>query len=109
MIFNSTNILFQSIIDCAALLNLPDVDLMAAKEYLKYNEWELCLDQIATQLYEYNIEVTPSFVQLIDIAVEKIQLPAETHSYLKELINNDSRMPNSVTSQIDTILKKYWK
>ncbi|HRG88864.1 MAG TPA: hypothetical protein PLW44_07610 [Chitinophagales bacterium] len=98
-----------SIIACAELLGLPKVDILAAKDFLDYNELELCLDQVATQLYEYNIEVTPSFVGLVEFALQKMKLPPSTHAYLNELIINESSIPHTVTLEIDAVFKQYQK
>ncbi len=107
MLLDRTKQLLDAIIGCAELLGLAKVDILAAKDYLDYKEYELCLDQIACQLYEYEIEVTQSFISLVDLALNKMKLPADTHSYLKELIKSKSNIPYSTIQQIDTIAKQH--
>ena len=105
MSLNKINVLLNGIIDCSRLLGLPEVDIVHAKEFLSYNEQGLCLDQIITQLYEYNIGVNNDIYTLVEMAAQKLSIPIEQYSYLKELIKNENVIPNAVKIQITNIVK----
>lgn len=105
MFQNKTNELLSSIIDCAKELGLPDADVVHATDFLRNNEQGLCFDQIVTQLYEYDIELNTDFYSLVEKAAQKLSLPVEEYSNLKELIREENIIPKPVKIQIATILK----
>lgn len=84
--FNHTKNNLINVLEWAAVLHLPQEDVTIAREYLAYNEAGLCLDHIATQIYEYGLPITDDFYKLIATAAEGIKLDKDIYSYLKELI-----------------------
>jgi hypothetical protein len=81
-----TSKLLSEFIERAAILGLQEADKNLAKEYLDYNEFELCFDQVVTQLYEYNIKVDEDFYRLAETIASKLGIPETGYVYLKELI-----------------------
>src|ERR1043165_552444 len=107
MFFNRQRKLLEDIIASAELLGLPKADILIAKEFLDYNEKGLCLDHVITQLHEYEVEVTPSFINLVGKAAEQMLMSADSYSYLKELIRPDGGVPDSIVLEIDNILTRH--
>ena len=75
-----------ALIEEARSLGLSSPDIYHAEEYFKYNEFELCFDQVITQLYEYDISINPAYYSLINEIGALLELPAEKYSFMKELI-----------------------
>jgi hypothetical protein len=59
-----------------------------AQEFVEYHEYGLGLDTITTQMYEYNIEIDQAFYETIREIADKMKLPPESYSHMKELIKS---------------------
>jgi hypothetical protein len=97
--------ILNAIIDCARKLGLSESDIFDAQEFLDYNELGLCLDTIATQLYEYDIEITEEFSALIFKALFMMEISPEKYSYLKNLIRNENQIPKPVKEAVANIVR----
>lgn len=42
---------------------LPQEDVENIKDYITHNEWGLAYETLCTQLYEYNIRISPNFYE----------------------------------------------
>jgi len=78
--------LLIDVIEKAQQLSLPIKDIENSREFLKYNEYELCLDTIATQLYEYGIKIDREFYNSIIAIFRKMNIDSENYNYLTELL-----------------------
>jgi hypothetical protein len=78
--------LLQSLIEGAESKGLGLEDLNIAKDYLDHHEFRLCLDTIATQLYEYSLSIDAEFYAQLQEAAEMIKLSETEYSFMKELI-----------------------
>jgi hypothetical protein len=76
----------QLLIDKAVALGLPDVDIVHASEFLKYGEYGLCLDHVATQLYEYGIAIDDECYRTAIELSDLMLIPQTEYSYLAELL-----------------------
>jgi len=73
-------------IEMSKIFGLNENDISNAKEYLEYNEFELCFDTLITQLYEFDIVINEKFYELIDKIAKAIKLSEEKYIFMKELI-----------------------
>jgi len=73
-------------IDHAKCFGIPNEDLEKAEDFLKNNEFGLCFDIIATQLYEFDIEINKEVYLTADQIGKSLGLEPETYSYIEELI-----------------------
>jgi hypothetical protein len=78
----------KTLIDSTKALGLNQKDIDHSLEYLAYNEYGLCFDQIVTQLYEYDIEITLSVYQLIEEIGMLLDLSPSDYSHMKETIKD---------------------
>ena len=76
----------QLLIDKALGFDLPIADIAFAKDFLEHNEYNLCLDQIATQLYEYHITIDNECYDIIIQLSELMDISSAEYEYLKELL-----------------------
>lgn len=76
----------QQLIDEATKVGLPGVDINHAADFLAYNEYALCLDQVATQLYEYDIKINQPLYDLIFELTGLMKIEDSDYQYLKELL-----------------------
>lgn len=81
--------LFEDLIDRAHTLGLPEQDILNARDYLEYNEHELCFDLIVTQLHEFNIEIDGQFYVLVSELAKELGVDPENYFFLLELIAED--------------------
>jgi hypothetical protein len=91
-------------IEAARVFGLNETYINQANEYLEYNEYGLCLDTIAVQMYEADIEITDDFYNLIAVISEKMKLPTNSYSYMKELIRSKENIPASLKKEIAKIV-----
>ena len=80
----SDNKLLNDLIERAAELGLREEDIKEAKDFLEYNEYFLCFDQIVTQMYEYDILIDSSFYDLVESIAIDWKLETKRYGYLKE-------------------------
>ena len=78
--------ILETIINKAALLGLPSVDINNAQDFLKHHEFGLCLEIIIGQAYEHNIKIDKEFYLLVMDATQKMNIPAEKIDFIKELL-----------------------
>jgi len=76
--------LLNDLIEKAAELGLSEQDIKHAKDFLEYNEYFLCFDQIVTQMYEYDILIDSSFYDLVQSIAKNWKLDEKEYSCLKE-------------------------
>ena len=69
-------------------LGLNEQDISYALNYVKYREYGLAIDQILSQVAEYDINIDNSFLNLAYSLLKRMNLENE-YGYLKELKNND--------------------
>jgi len=71
----------------ATELGLPASDVENAKEALDANEWEVCFDTIATQMYEYEKPIDLGFLELGFRIVKQLGIHGRQYIFLEELLN----------------------
>ncbi|WP_220185298.1 MafI family immunity protein [Flavobacterium sp. xlx-214] len=76
----------QKLIFVSTNLNLPNKDIIIAKEYLNVNEFELCFSTLITQLYEYDIKIDYTIYELIAKIGELMKIDHLHYSFMKDLI-----------------------
>ena len=76
--------LLNDLIKKAAELGLGEQDIKHAKDFLEYNEYFLCFDQIVTQVYEYDILINSSFYGLVESIGKNWKVDEKKYDYLKE-------------------------
>ena len=79
-------VLRQLLIDRAIEFGLPNIDIVFATEFLEYNEYGLCLDQIASQLYEYNITIDDECYNIVRQLSNLMNISPTEYDYLSELL-----------------------
>jgi len=72
------------LIEKAAELGLSEQDIKHAKEFLEYDEYFLCFDQIVTQMYEYDVLIDHSFYDSVESIAKNWKLDEKEYSYLKQ-------------------------
>ena len=95
---------FSKLLEAAKILGLSKTDLDSSSDLLKNHEFGLCLDTVATQLYENNIEISNDFYLLVKKIAFKLSLPNEVYSFLKELIREESKISKEDFDQLTRIL-----
>ena len=85
---NSLKKLLTALIQSAEMLGLPEQDLNYSNDFLQNHEYRLSLDQITTQLYEHDIEVTDDFYLLVSRIAHKMELAELDYTFVKDLIRN---------------------
>ena len=75
-----------TLIERADALGLDAKYVNECSEYLFHKEYELCLDTLVTQLYEFDISIDDQFYNLIKNAAVEMKLSDDDHSFMKELI-----------------------
>lgn len=76
----------SQLIEQAKSFGLPDQDVKNSNEMLKYHEYELCVDLLLTQLYEYDIMISQQFYDLFLKISYKIKIDPEKYNFIKEII-----------------------
>ncbi|WP_338790623.1 MafI family immunity protein [Bernardetia sp. MNP-M8] len=80
--------LITSIISQAANLELPNQNIIDAKELVEYNESGIALEVIITQIYEYEIKINKSLYEDIEKLAKKFKMEEEHYLFLVELITD---------------------
>jgi hypothetical protein len=64
----------EILIDKAQNLGLSEKYVIDAKEFIAHNEFELCIDTILENIYEYDIKVDLEFLEIVYkvLGVEKL-------------------------------------
>ncbi len=76
----------NSLIEGAVVLGLTEIDIKNAKEFLENREYGLCLDTLATQLYEYEMKINEQYYSLILECAREMHLKDEQYMYMRELV-----------------------
>lgn len=105
MLFNKTKKRLKGIIECGRILGCPEADITAAQEFLEYNEPGLCLDQIVTQLNEYDIAITHDFYDLVEKTAKCMSIVPPEYSYLQNMTKNERSIPEDVRKQVHDIVQ----
>ncbi len=84
------NELLNVLIKRAKDFGLNSQDIYHSKEFLLHNEPELCLDQVATQLYEFDLKIDIELYNLIIEISNKLKIDIEKYSFMRELVNTES-------------------
>lgn len=100
----SLKYLLKVLLNCASALGLKDKDVNNARDLLDHEEFELCLDMVITQMYEYDIEINADFYKLIDEIGFKMNIPEEKYSFMKELIRDENNIPKPVKEEIAKLI-----
>ncbi|MGH2667391.1 hypothetical protein [Flavobacterium sp.] len=69
----------------AKILGLNDIDVQNSTEMLEHNEFELCLDIVLTQLYEYDIKIDEEFYDLSLVILSNLKINIKEYDYIEEL------------------------
>jgi hypothetical protein len=96
--------ILNTLLESTKAIGLSEQDLNNAKEFLEHHEYGLCFDTIITQLYEYDIEIDEDFYEVITKIANKMGLPFESYSFMKELIRSESTIPKTVKTQLANII-----
>ena len=80
----------------AELSGLNKVDINNSKEYLQYNEYGVCFDILITQMHEHNIEIDDNVYLLITDTANRMKLPVEEYSFMKELVRSGDQISKPV-------------
>lgn len=94
----------QLLIDIAAQLELNEFDVIQAKELLDHHEFVLSFDTLITQMFEYEIEITPDIYHLIIYIGRYFKLSPNEYEYMQELIRSERVIPKSVAERLMDIL-----
>jgi hypothetical protein len=93
-----------ALLECAKLLGLPQADIDFAHDLVEHYEFGVCLEHIATQLYEYDIPITESLYSFIGRIEAKLDLSSDELFYLKKLI--DGNLPERIKDEIEGIISQ---
>ena len=93
-----------ALIEGARILGLGEEDLTNAKEFLENHEFGLCFDTVITQMYEHDIEITNEFYEMISKIANKMNLPSESYSFMRELIRSENSIPKPVKDGLARII-----
>jgi hypothetical protein len=77
----------KELIEDAVAFGLRNEDIKSCKEYLKYTEYDLCFDTLATQLYEYDIKISAEFFEKAQMVANGLNLNSSEYDYLKQIIS----------------------
>lgn len=83
------NELLSVLIKRAEDFGLNSQDIYNSKEFLLHHEFDLCLDQVATQLYEFDLRINLELYNLILEISHKLKIDTEKYSFIRELIYTD--------------------
>jgi len=100
-----TGKLLSTLIKGAELLGLPASDIEAACEFLEYNEYELCFEQIVTQLYEYDTGITQQYYSLVAEIGLKLKLQQGQFDFLRELTRDTLPQSQEKLNSLAKLLK----
>ncbi|OFX44946.1 MAG: hypothetical protein A2W95_08215 [Bacteroidetes bacterium GWA2_40_14] len=78
--------LLSVLIERAKQFGLPTSDIRNANDFIDNQEYGLCFDIIVTQMYEYDIEIDNDFYELLIRIGDKLNIPPENYSFMKDLI-----------------------
>ncbi len=77
------------LLERSAKLGLCEESITDARDFVEYNEYELALDTLLVQLYEYDINIDKIFYDLVISLISKMKLNKSRYMYLKELYRNN--------------------
>lgn len=97
-------LLTQTLLTGAAALGLPLRDVTNAAEMFEQGEWHLGFDIIVQQLYEYEVEITAEFYQLIEQTAACLRIPLEEYLFTKQLIRSPEHVPGPVKNHLASLL-----
>lgn len=80
----------QNLIERSKSLNLREEDVNDAQEFLENREYELCFDTIATQMFEYEINIDINTLLLMEDIIQQMGLSKERYSYIKNSFTNNT-------------------
>jgi len=75
-----------ALIKQAEACGLLNVDALAAREFVEYNEYGLAFEHVVDQLYEYGITVNAEFYRLLKAIADRMKLPEQRFVFISELI-----------------------
>ncbi|TWF39718.1 hypothetical protein FHW36_105157 [Chitinophaga polysaccharea] len=101
---NKIEKLTLALIDAAGALGLSKVDLDNATILSNSHEYGLAFDTIVTQLYEYDTDIDIEFYNLVVDVAQKMRIPENTYSFIRELIRDKNVVPKSVKDKLAEIL-----
>ncbi|MES2275384.1 MAG: MafI family immunity protein [Bacteroidota bacterium] len=76
----------KALIAKAGTFGLPQKDQDFANEFVEYNEPALALDQVAVQLYEFDIKIDQACYDEIMQIATLLATPEGDYTYLNDLI-----------------------
>ena len=103
--FNKKKRILTALLDGARQLGLSPRDLSSAQEYLEHDEYGVSFDHIITQMYEYDIEITSGFYDLIVKAANEMKLSEDEYSFMKDLVRDEDKIPKPVRENIAKIIQ----
>lgn len=74
------------LIEAAETLGLREEDLNTARELSDHGEYGLALDTIATQLYEFDLEIDQEFYDLVQNMAKRMRISEEEYCFIKTQI-----------------------
>ena len=78
--------LLETLIEKARVFGLPETDLKNALAMLEQFEWEVCLDTLLVQLYEYSIPIDEEFLEVASKALAGMRIDPAKYDFLRELV-----------------------
>jgi hypothetical protein len=99
-------LLTQTLLTGAATLGLPPRDVANAAEMFEKGEWHLGFDIIVQQLYEYEVEITTEFFQLIGQTAACLRMPLAEYLFTKRLIRSPEHIPEPVKTHLASLLNQ---
>lgn len=95
----------ERILKEAESFGLNNADVKEICLLINNNEYGLALDHIATQLYEYDIEITQSFFEEFLEYAKTLRIEIEEYLYLSECVRVDGEMSGLLRKEISEIIK----
>ena len=92
------------ILNDAIKFGLPEDDAKDVEEFIENREYGPALEHIATQIYEYEIEIDVNFYERFIAFSKKLSIQPGTYSYLSECIKGDKKPPSSLHQGISKII-----
>jgi len=97
--------LLEAVLSGAAALGLPQRDVQNAQDMFDYAEWVLGFDIIATQLFEFEIEITEQYFALLEQTATILQIPPRNYSFIKALLRSPTHIPSPVGRELILLLQ----
>ncbi|WP_284452577.1 MafI family immunity protein [Parachlamydia acanthamoebae] len=66
--------------------DLPKQDVQNIIEFVKYREWGVAFETLCTQLYEFDIKISPDSYEKIAVLGKLMKLESSNWEFLKELV-----------------------